>query len=176
MSLKDIPLDKLKKIAKHYGINDRGTKKQLYDRINYHLRKTQSGGRVMQRKPNRKIKQIPRTVSKRKTSRKRSYFKRGNTLSEPHERYCRCLLHVADQQSAECLRGKKWNERVNGKECYNPYAVCSKSTKRKGFAKCSKNYNINNIPKSELQALLRLKGVSLSEFKKKYLDVQGDTI
>lgn len=173
-------LAELHKIAKKLNISSSGTKKQLYDRISRVLR--QHGGRVAPRRKRKSV--VPRrrksrkksrkpqkrsTRSKSRTkSRKRSYFKRGHTLTEPHERYCRCVLHVADKQSSECLRGKKWKQQVNGKQCFNPYSICTKSTGRTGSPECTKNLNINNIPKSELKALLDIKKISLSELKRKY--------
>ena len=173
-------LPELKKIARRMDISTSGTKKQLYDRINRHLK--QHGGRVVsrrkrksilpQRKSHRKSKKQSRKRSRRSRSRtksrKRSYFKRGHTLTEPHEKYCRCVLHVADKQTSECLREKKWNQRVNGKQCYNPYSTCTASTKRTGSPECTKNLNLYNIPKNELKALLDIKKMSLTQLRKKY--------
>jgi hypothetical protein len=159
MSLKDIKLTDLEKIARKLELSSYGTKKQLYDRINRKLRQT--GGRI-----------VP-SVNKRKSPKKRqSYFKRGNKLSKPHQKYCRCVLHVADQQSSECLRNKKWGENVNGKRCYNPYSVCTMSTKRTKTPDCTGNLNLNAIPKNELRALLDIKNVTLAQLKNKYNDTK----
>lgn len=186
MTQSSIKLYDLQTIAKKLGLSTRGTKKQLYDRINYHLStlstlsSKHTGGRVVRksRKRSRSRKSLKRRKSprksirrkkskKRKKHKKRSYFKRGNKLSEQHQKYCRCVLHVADKQSSECLKGKRWNSSINGKQCYNPFAVCSKSTKRKGSVSCFDNTNLDAVPKSELKAWADLKRMSVSELRLK---------
>ena len=83
----------------------------------------------------------------------------ANSLNADQQKYCRCLLHVAAQQDERCLREKLWFQNVNGKQCYNPYAICSKSTKRKGNINCFDNYNlpfIKHYYPSEYNGLMHL--------------------
>ena len=171
-------LKQLRSIANKLEIPSTGTKEQIYNRINRKLEQTKQGGKATPYKTRRKrTKSISRRKSRKSRKRsnrksrksgKRSYFKRNNKLSEPHKKYCRCILHVADQQSTECLRSKNWGKKVNGKQCYNPYAVCTASTKRTGTPECTKNLNLETIPKSEINALLDIKKMSMSDLKKKY--------
>ncbi len=59
-----------------------------------------------------------------KMSLKKVTSKHLSSLSEGEQRYCRCILKVAQKQPDECLRNKSWGR---GTGCYNPYAVCTKS-------------------------------------------------
>lgn len=99
-------------------------------------------------------------LRKRKSPRNKiNMIKKGSSLTDKEQRYCRCVLHVAEKQSEDCLRGKKWLTK-NGK-CYNPYAVCSKSvgTSVKG---CGLWYDYENLTKSELLGYAYLEDMKVS--------------
>lgn len=49
-------------------------------------------------------------------------------LAPEKEKYCRCYLQVAAKQTPGCTIQKAWKQVVDGSTCYNPYAVCAKST------------------------------------------------
>lgn len=100
-------------------------------------------------------------------SEKEAYFMPGTPLNNIQKKYCRCLLHVADDQEDWCLRDKAWFESRDGVECYNPYAVCTKSVGRKGPAfECVRHFDLDTIPASELNALADLKGKSEKDLYK----------
>ena len=68
----------------------------------------------------------------------------------PKEKFCRCVLHVAKNNSRECNRTREW-----GDGCYNPYAICAKSVKiTTGGKPCY--YVFNNIPIEEVKAYIDL--------------------
>ena len=68
----------------------------------------------------------------------------------PKEKYCRCVLHVAKNNTKECNRTREW-----GNKCYNPYAVCATSVKTStGRAPCK--YVFANIPIEEVKAYIDL--------------------
>jgi hypothetical protein len=109
----------------------------------------------------------PKSRSKKPT--KSQYFNKGNKLTEENRKYCRCVLHVAAQQPAQCLEKRSWGSTVNGKKCYNPYAVCTSATHRKGKMLCFKDTHLSAIPGKELSALAHLKRLTPSRLKLKQL-------
>lgn len=82
---------------------------------------------------------------------KDAYFVEWNNLTKKQKAYCRCVLHVAAENSATCNNEKKWGS--GG--CFNPYAVCAKSTKT-SVRFCGMNYEWSKIPTGELQAFAEL--------------------
>lgn len=145
-------------------INDTTMYKQLGGR---NVPQPKNRAKLSRRRSRRKSRRRSPHRSRRRSGKSKSYFKRSNKLSEPHRRYCRCVLHVADKQSTECLRDKKWGQVVNGKQCFNPFAICSKSTSRKGAVECFKNLDLTKIPKSELSALANLKKLTTIQLRLK---------
>lgn len=92
----------------------------------------------------------------------KDYFKSNHSLKEQEQKYCRCVLHVAAKQTGECLKraGKiKGGEKINGKTCSNPYAICAKTT-RTSSRSCGKSYDFNKIPDNELRAYAAMKGIN----------------
>lgn len=99
---------------------------------------------------------------------KADYFSPDSSLNEEQKKYCRCILHTAAKQPDWCLTEKAWRQNRNGKGCYNPYAICTKSTGRSGPQfECVPSYNLDNIPEQELNALGKLKGKSIAELREK---------
>lgn len=91
---------------------------------------------------------------------KLEYFKNKRNLSEREQKFCKCVLHVSAKQPNSCNYDKAWYNKRNGKTCYNPYAVCAKSTGTTS-RKCSENYNFENIPDNELKAYGGLKHIPI---------------
>jgi len=83
-------------------------------------------------------------------------------VDERHRKYCRCVAHVAAQQSDDCLRRLHSGYRPSvgdSKDCYLPYSVCTASTGRagSGSGECLRHYNLRNIPQRERKAMAILK-------------------
>jgi len=70
------------------------------------------------------------------------YFRNPEDMTTMHKKYCKCIVDVAGNQSDSCLRRKSWG---SGR-CYNPYAICTRSTGRRGALRCYANYKPSNIP------------------------------
>ena len=92
---------------------------------------------------------------------KSDYFIETSNIEESKGKYCRCVLHVAAKNPEWCNIEKAWFDERDGETCYNPYAVCAKST-RTSYRHCSEEYDLNNIPYSELKYLAQLKGIEYS--------------
>ena len=82
----------------------------------------------------------------------------ANTLTEPQKKYCRCVLKVAAKQAGACNVDKAWYESRDGVKCYNPYAVCAKSTGTTS-RECGKNYSFKDLSDAELTAYAQLSGI-----------------
>lgn len=93
---------------------------------------------------------------------KSTWIKPESNLSDQQQKYCRCVLEVADKQSDKCLQNiaqKKTGTFGPGTSCYLPYSVCANSTGTStGRGGCSKHYNFNEIPDEFLIAYLKLHG------------------
>jgi len=74
------------------------------------------------------------------------YFGEDASLTEQEKKYCRCIMHVAAKQSDWCLKQRAWGERRGNKTCYQPWSVCTKSTKRRAVVECSKNFDFSRVP------------------------------
>ena len=96
---------------------------------------------------------------------KEKYFVHNSSLNKQQMKYCRCLAHIAAKNPEWCYEHGAW-KKTKGK-CYNPYSVCTKSTKRKGRFYCNKYYDFDNMPEKEVKSLALLKGISVSELKRK---------
>ena len=97
---------------------------------------------------------------------KAKYFVKGTPLNKRQMDYCRCLAHVSAKNPVWCYKHQAWKTVRRGSPCYNPYAVCTKSTRRKGRFHCTKYYDLENMPSGEVRALALMKGLSVSDFKK----------
>ena len=97
---------------------------------------------------------------------KSKYFVKGTPLNKRQMDYCRCLAHISAKNPEWCYKHGAWKTVRRGTPCYNEFAVCTKSTKRKGRFKCTQYYDLRNMPSSEVRGLARMKGLSVSDFKK----------
>ena len=150
----DFTKNELVDLSEKMNLPTSGTKDQLCQRINVlvSMDDEMSGG--------------DRLVYERNMSEedKDRYFLGEGALNDMQKKYCRCILHTADKQPGWCLKDKAWYKKRDGEQCYNPYAVCTKSVGRKGPAfECVKNLDLDVIPESELEALAQLKGKSIDE-------------
>jgi hypothetical protein len=83
-------------------------------------------------------------------------------LNPRQEKYCECVLKVAVKNPGSCDLEKAWFEKRDGGTCYNPYAVCAKSTGT-SYRHCADNYNWDNLEDNELQAYANLNKISIPE-------------
>jgi len=90
------------------------------------------------------------------------YMLPGAVISESDARTCRCTLHVGARQPSWCLAEKAYFQKRTDPQsgqvetCYNPYAVCVKSTGRAYPGICGENFNYDEIPDEELRAFAYL--------------------
>ncbi len=111
-------------------------------------------------KPGTIIPVSPGAVKGTKVQRGDEYFKNPAALSERDKKYCRCVLHVMGKQVPECLQDKAWFKKVGGKQCYNPYSVCAKSTGHTS-RQCGENYDWSGIPDNELEGYANINHISV---------------
>ena len=84
-----------------------------------------------------------------------NFFLSGSDLPENKRKFCRCVLKVADKQRGQCNIERAWFETRDGKTCYNPYAVCAKST-RTTSRECGKNYDFESFSDNHLLTYAQL--------------------
>jgi hypothetical protein len=77
------------------------------------------------------------------------FFLPDTSLSEKQQKWCKCVIKVADKQRGACNTEKAWFETRDGQECYNPYAVCSKSIGT-STRECGKNYDFRSFSDNHL--------------------------
>ena len=105
---------------------------------------------------------------------KSKYFVKGTSLNKAQMAYCRCLARVSAKNPEWCYKHEAWKH-VNPKSpCYNPYAICTKSTRRRGRVYCTKYYDLENMPIKEVRSLALMKGLSVSDYKKLALQEQNN--
>ena len=88
---------------------------------------------------------------------KSGYFKSNSTLSDREEKFCRCALHVLAKNQGYCNKPGKWGR---GTDCYNPYAVCAKST-RTSSRHCGDSYDFSGVPDNELRAYAQSHSIAI---------------
>jgi hypothetical protein len=76
-------------------------------------------------------------------------------LSESEQKFCACVVQVAAKQPGQCNLEKAWFEERDGATCYNPYAVCAKSTGASSRL-CGSNYDYSAMTQSQLVALAQM--------------------
>lgn len=77
-------------------------------------------------------------------------------LNEHQQKYCDCVLDVAAKNSAACNQ----NHDFGTPGCYNPYAVCAKSTKT-SYRHCGENYDWTTLSDEQLRAYAELNNISV---------------
>lgn len=96
-------------------------------------------------------------------NRKKRSISWSNPLELPknEQKYCSCVLKVADKQSPECLNKRLWGqEDSEGKTCYNPYAVCGKSVGTSS-RRCGESYDYEELTDEFLEAYARLSRIPI---------------
>jgi len=91
---------------------------------------------------------------------KASWLKSETGLSEPKQKFCRCVLDVASKQPESCNRERAWYQVREGRMCYNPYSVCAKSVGTTS-RKCGESYDFENIPDDQLVAYASLNRIEV---------------
>ncbi len=84
-----------------------------------------------------------------------NYFLPGTTLTDQQQKWCRCVLKVADKQRGACNIERAWFETRGTIVCYNPYAICSKSVGT-STRECGKNYDFESLSDNHLIAYAEL--------------------
>ena len=82
------------------------------------------------------------------------YIRRYSKLTEKKRRFCRCILHVAKNNSRICNITKNWSNKT---KCYNPYSTCAKTVKTTtGGKPCDYMLKNSSIPIKEIIAFADL--------------------
>ena len=99
------------------------------------------------------------------------YFTKDNKLNKQKQKYCRCILKVAKNNSNQCNKNKNWDNLNN--KCYNPYTVCAASTKTTtGGLTCGYNFLDKNISNEQIESYINLNYKAIQKwFKKKKLSL-----
>ena len=80
----------------------------------------------------------------KKPAKKEIKKKTASPLNEKQQKWCRCVLHVANNQSSECLRDRDWKR----KGCYDPYRTCARTVgTTAGRKKC--DYDFERVVDAE---------------------------
>lgn len=83
----------------------------------------------------------------------KKYFSSKNNLTSQKQKYCKCVLHVAKNNSKKCNENREWGS----PKCYNPYTVCAASVKTTtGGRPCMYDFSSKDIPEDEIQAYIQL--------------------
>jgi len=88
-------------------------------------------------------------------------IKKNSLLNKRQEKYCSCVIKTSEKQPSDCLINKKWYGKVDGKRCYNPYAICAFSTLG-GNKKCGESYDFKNFTVSQLLAYCDTRAIKLT--------------
>ena len=88
-------------------------------------------------------------------------IKKNSPLNKRQEKYCSCVIKTSEKQPSDCLINKKWYGKVDGKRCYNPYAICALSTLG-GNKKCGESYDFKNFTVSQLLAYCDTRSIKLT--------------
>jgi len=106
-----------------------------------------------QSKPPQKRRQEP-AAQERQEIISKGYIERDASLTEKQRRFCRCVLHVAKNNTKECNRNRSWGKKT---KCYNPYAVCAKTIgTTTGRKPCFYMFENPSIPAEEIIAYAHL--------------------
>lgn len=89
-----------------------------------------------------------------------SKIRKDADLTEQEKKNCSCRLDLAAQQPNACFTDKAWFKERDGKQCYNPYAVCGKSTGTNS-KKCDLAYDFANMSDLYLVGYAKLQGIPI---------------
>lgn len=106
------------------------------------------------------ITETPTSETPRGPAGKEGWFFPDADLTDQEKKYCRCTIEVAGKQPAVCNSERAWFQSREGKKCYNPYAVCAKST-RTTSRNCGSNFDFSNLPDNELIGYASLNRVDI---------------
>lgn len=113
-------------------------------------------------KPSKPVPKVEVEESTPAAAAKEPYFAPGVQMTDVHKSYCRCVAHLSAKQTDDCLHrlhGGYRPKKGDPGRCYNPYAVCTASTKRRGpgSGECLQHYDLDDIPEDERRAMAILK-------------------
>jgi hypothetical protein len=91
---------------------------------------------------------------------KNNIIKQNSKLNDRSEKYCSCVVKVAEKNSEICNLEENWGKTISGKTCYSPYAVCAKSVGTTNKS-CGINYNYETMTKEQLISFLNLKKIKV---------------
>jgi len=98
------------------------------------------------------------------------YIIDNSTLSDHEQRFCDCVLKVANKQPQQCNIDKSWFERRDGSMCYNPYSVCASSVGTTS-RNCNSNYDFDTIPHDILVTFANLNDIVIPSNHHDFVDV-----
>ena len=176
----DYSLDDLREIAKDISVKRSGSKSELWERVKEHIEMPLYCVDYICYLPSvPSLEDSPRRRSSKNKSRKSSqtdkkpnYFRSSSKLNPFQKKYCRCIAHVTATMSDKCLREKTWKKpyeeiKKSGiKDCRNPFAICTKSTNRRGKFSCFENFDFKKMPREEVRKQALLEGKTVKELLK----------
>lgn len=87
----------------------------------------------------------------------------SSASSSSKSKFCRCVLRVAEKNGNKCNKKKKWQQ--SELKCYNPYAVCAKSTKTTtGRRPCEYKFSNSDITAKQMKSYGYLNFKSYNEW------------
>jgi hypothetical protein len=94
-------------------------------------------------------------------------IRKDTMLNNDEQKFCECVIHVAEKQPGQCNFERAWFEQRPGgdgrqHECYNPFAVCANSigtTSRR----CFENYDFNEFTDRQLETIANLKPITVAD-------------
>jgi len=93
---------------------------------------------------------------------KHNILKQNSDLDERNQKYCSCVIKVAEKNTEKCNLEHDWGTVSGGKSCYSPYAVCAKSVGTTN-RNCGSNYDYNSMTKEQLRAFLNINKIEVSK-------------
>jgi protein FLOWERING LOCUS T len=89
---------------------------------------------------------------------KNNIMKQNSEFNERDEKYCSCVVKVAEKNTEICNLEENWGKTISGKTCYSPYAVCAKSV---GTTSRTCDYDYEAMTKEQLISFLNLKKIKV---------------
>ena len=88
-------------------------------------------------------------------------IKQNSDLNDRNQKYCSCVIKVAEKNTEVCNLEENWGKTISGKMCYSPYAVCAKSVGTTS-RQCDMNYDYKTMTKEQLISFLNLKKIKVN--------------
>ena len=103
---------------------------------------------------------------------KNNIIRQDSDLDNRSQKYCSCIIRVAEKNTEGCNSERNWGNVTDGKMCYSPYAVCAKNIKTTS-RECGVNYDYETMTKEQLISFLNLKNIKVNKSlnKNQLLDI-----